>query len=547
MPPTAHRDRFVIEHLPPPEQWPEFRFDRPELQFPPRLNATHELLDRAITEGHGARPAVVGSASRWTYADLGAQVDRIAWVLVRDMGLLPGNRVLLRGANSPMLAACWLAVLKAGGVAVPTMPLLRARELGDVLRIAQVSHALCEHTLAGELAEAQTRAPTLSHIMHFGAGGNLAMAAAAHHGPFHAVDTAADDPALIAFTSGTTGVPKGTVHFHRDIMAMCEVFPRHCLQPQASDVFIGTPPLAFTFGLGGLLCFPLWARASTVLLEKLNPERLLEAIAHYHATICFTSPTAYRQMADIASQHDLGSLAKCVSAGEALPADTRVRWQAATGIQIHDGIGGTEMIHIYLASGPDDYRPGALGRMMPGYVGMIVDDDMKPLPPGKVGRLAVKGPTGCRYLSDPRQTHYVREGWNLPGDAFHMDADGYFYYHARVDDMIVSSGYNIGAPEVEWALLAHPAVAECGVAGVPDEARGQIVTALVVLKQGYPASDEMVAELQDFVKQTVAPYKYPRRICFADALPRTETGKLQRFRLKSLILQTSTIDPTQPL
>jgi len=531
---SAQVDGFVRDHLPQADQWPEFIFERPELQFPERMNAVVELLDKALDEGHGDRPAVIGADTHWNYRELQRQVNRIARVLVEDLNLLPGNRVLLRGANNPMLAASWLAVLKAGGIAVGTMPLLRAKELGDVIRIAQVSHALCDHSLAAELELAAADNPVLTHIMYYGAGGELETRLEGKPDTFVAVDTASEDPALIAFTSGTTGVPKGTVHFHRDVMAMCEVFPRHSLKPVAEDVFIGTPPLAFTFGLGGLLCFPLWARASTVLLEKLNPQRLAQAIAQYRATICFTSPTAYRHMAELVSSLDIGSLKKCVSAGEALPTDTREKWRAATGIQIHDGIGGTEMIHIYLASGPDDYRPDALGKILPGYRGMIVDDDMNPLPPGEVGKLAIKGPTGCRYLSDERQKNYVREGWNLPGDAFHMDADGYYYYHARIDDMIVSSGYNIGAPEVEWALLAHPAVAECGVTGVPDETRGQIVKAFVVLKPDYKPGEDMAAALQDFVKRTVAPYKYPRQIRFIEALPRTETGKLQRFRLKGM-------------
>jgi 2-aminobenzoate-CoA ligase len=325
------------------------------------------------------------------------------------------------------------------------------------------------------------------------------------------------------------------VHFHRDVLAMCEVFPRHCLKPSRDDVFIGTPPLAFTFGLGGLLFFPLRARATTVLIEKLTPDLLLTAIQLYHATICFTSPTAYRQMTPLAATSDLHSLRKCVSAGEALPRATRDQWREATGLQIYDGIGGTEMIHIYIASGPEDYRPDALGKLLPGYVGMIVDDGMRPLPPGEVGRLAIRGPTGCRYLADPRQRDYVRNGWNLPGDAFHMDADGYFYYHSRVDDMIVTSGYNVAAPEVEWALLGHPAVTECGVVGSPDADRGQVVTAFVVLKPGFTGDDEMAKALQDFVKRTIAPYKYPRIVRFLPALPRTETGKLQRYKLKALV------------
>ncbi|HRP94746.1 MAG TPA: AMP-binding protein [Rhodocyclaceae bacterium] len=531
---SAHVDPFVRDHLPPPEQWPEFIFERPELQFPERLNAAVMLLDQAVEQGHGERPAILGDNVRWTYRELQQQVDRIARVLVEDTGLQPGNRVLLRGANSPMLAACWLAVLKAGAIAVGTMPLLRAKELGDVIRIAQVSHALCDGKLAAELEQARAGHPQLAHVLLYAEGGELEARAARKPDGFAAVDTAAEDPALVAFTSGTTGVPKGTVHFHRDVMAMCEVFPRHCLKPAADDVFIGSPPLAFTFGLGGLLCFPLWARAATVLLEKLTPEPLLQAIQDYRATICFTSPTAYRQMAAMVSHYDISSLQKCVSAGEALPTDTRDKWREATGIEIHDGIGGTEVMHIYMASGPEDYRPGAVGRMLPGYRGMIVDDDMNPLPPGEIGKLAIKGPTGCRYLADERQKNYVRNGWNLPGDAFHMDEDGYFYYHARTDDMIVSSGYNIGAPEVEWALLAHPAVAECGVTGVPDPERGQIVKAFVVLKPEFSPSERLAAELQEFVKRTVAPYKYPRAVRFVESLPRTETGKLQRFRLRAL-------------
>lgn len=529
---TAHLDRFVIDRLPPPEDWPELIFQRPELQFPQHLNACVELLDKAVAEGHADRLAIIGKDIRWTYRDLQETVDRLANLLVGEMGLVPGNRVLLRGANTPWLAACWLAVWKAGGVAVGTMPLLRAKELREVVRLARVSHALCDAALADELVAAQADTEELREIVLFGEGSALEARLEAQPAYFAAVDTAATDPALIGFTSGTTGIPKGTVHFHRDVMAMCEVFPRHCLKPAAHDIFIGTPPLAFTFGLGGLLCFPLWARAATVLLEKLNPEALMRAIEENRATICFTSPTAYRQMAGLIDKYDITSLDKCVSAGEALPTDTRDKWREASGIQIHDGIGGTEMIHIYIASGPDDYRPGALGRLLPGYRGMIVDDDMNPLPPGEVGKLAVKGPTGCRYLGDERQKNYVRNGWNLPGDAFHMDADGYFHYHARIDDIIVTSGYNVSSPEVEWALLAHPAVAECGVIGVPDPERGQIIKAFVVLKPGFTAGAEMTRTLQDFVKQTVAPYKYPRAIEYRDALPRTDTGKLQRFRLK---------------
>lgn len=531
---TAHIDTFVIDNLPPPEEWPELLFETPELQFPDQLNAATELLDKAVAEGHGEHPAMMGAGVHWTYRQLQQQVNRLARVLVEDMGLVPGNRVLLRGGNTPMLGACWLAVFKAGGVAVGTMPLLRAKELKEIIRQAKVTHVLCDRALAAELEQACAEQPGVQHVLYYGDGGTLEPLAAAKPDTFDAVPTAATDPALIGFTSGTTGTPKGTIHFHRDVMAMCEVFPRHCLKPEPSDVFIGTPPLAFTFGLGGLLCFPLWARASTVLLERLSPELLLRSIQQYQATICFTSPTGYRQMAAQIAEHPVPSLKKAVSAGEPLPEDTRRRWREATGIEIHDGIGGTEMIHIYIASGPEDYRPGAIGRALPGYKAMIVDKNMNPLPPGEIGLLAVKGPTGCRYLADPRQRNYVRQGWNLPGDACRMDEDGYVYYVARVDDMILTSGYNVSAPEVEWALLAHPAVSECGVVGVPDEERGQIIRAYVVLKPGYEGSDTLVAELQNFVKQQIAPYKYPRSIVFVDTLPRTESGKLQRHRLREM-------------
>ncbi|SCK28822.1 AMP-binding protein [Vogesella sp. LIG4] len=530
---SAHVDRFVIDNLPPPELWPELCFTRPELQFPPRLNAAVRLLDDAVAEGHGERTAIIGKDGSWTYAQLQAQVNRLARLLCEDMGLQPGNRVLLRGANSPMFAALWLAVWKAGGVAVGTMPLLRAKELKQILQLAQISHALCDAQLAEELLLAQQDCPALQQVQLYGSAG-FERLLAAKPDDFTAVDTAASDPALIAFTSGTTGVPKGCIHFHRDVMVMCELVPRHFLQPQAGDVFIGTPPLAFTFGLGALLCFPLYSRASTVLLERLPAEELAQAIARHRATICATSPTAYRQMTPLAARYDLSSLQKCLSAGEALATATREHWHAATGIQIHDGIGGTEMIHIYIASRPEQYRPGAIGKPLPGFEAMLVDDDMRPVPVGSEGKLAIKGPTGCRYLADERQQKYVRQGWNITGDTFHQDADGYFYYHARVDDIIVTSGYNVAGPEVESVLLEHPAVAECAVIGIPDADRGQILKAFVVLATGHAASDGLVKELQDFVKQQAAPYKYPRAVSFVAALPRTETGKLQRFKLQQL-------------
>ncbi len=528
---TAHVDRFVRDNLPPRSTWPELIFETPELRFPERLNATVALLDAALAEGHGDRVAIRGRDVRWTFADLANRVDRLARHLTETLGLVPGNRVLLRGGNTPWFAVGWLAVWKAGGVAVGTMPLLRAKELREIGRIARVRFAFCDRALADELEAIRPDCPDLAAIEYYGDADFEARLAAVPEG-FDAVDTAADDPALVAFTSGTTGIPKGCIHFHRDVMAMCEVFPRHCLKPDADDVFIGTPPLAFTVGLGGLLCFPLHARAATVLLEKLSPDALLGAIEAHRATIVFTSPTAYRQMTGGLAGRDLSSLKKCVSAGEALPPATRNAWQAASGLGIHDGIGGTEIIHIYIASDPETHRPGSIGRVLPGYRAMLVDDEMRPVPPGVEGKLALKGPTGCRYLADDRQTKYVRDGWNITGDTFHMDEDGWFYYHARVDDIIVTSGYNVSSPEVEGVLLEHPAVAECGVVGVPDPDRGQILKAFVVLQPGWTGDDGLAQTLQSFVKSSAAPYKYPRAIEFTDRLPRTETGKLQRFRLK---------------
>lgn len=531
---TAHVDRFVLEHLPPREQWPELRYDLPELQFPATLNCAHVLLDAWIERGQGQRPCLLGEGVRWTYAELAHEVDRIAQVLVDDMGLVPGNRVLLRGANSPMLAACWFAVVKAGGVAVGSMPLLRERELTTIVHKAQISHALCDARLADELTKARAHCPTLAHVLHFHtqAPDGLEARAAAKQGAFAGVASAADDPCLIAFTSGTTGQPKGTVHTHRDVMAACACWPAHVLRAVPDDVFIGSPPLAFTFGLGGLLLFPMAIGAASVLLEKASPEALLAGIAAYRASVCFTAPTSYRAMAAQAAQHDLSSLRKCVSAGEALPAATRALWKQASGIEIIDGIGATEMLHIFISHDEAHARPGATGTPVPGYSACVVDDELRALPRGQVGRLAVKGPTGCRYLDDARQRQYVQGGWNLTGDAYLVDDAGYFVYQARTDDMIISGGYNIAGPEVEAALLLHTKVAECGVIGVADEARGQIVKAFVVLRPGHEASEALARELQDFVKQTIAPYKYPRAIEFRRELPRTETGKLQRFRLR---------------
>ena len=541
MHPSAHVDTFARDHLPPRAQWPDLLLDRPELRHPARLNAAVELLDATIDAGHGERVALRTDAAACTYRQLRAQVDRICRVLVEDLALVPGNRVLLRGPNSPMMAACWLAVVKCGLVAVATMPLLRARELVPVIEKARVGAALCDARLKDELLAAQAQCPVLERVLWFDDGdgtvggwraGSVEARAATKPADFVGCDTAQDDVALIAFTSGTTGQPKGTMHFHRDVIAMCDLFPRSVLRPGPDDVFCGTPPLAFTFGLGGMLCFPMRVGASTLLLEKATPESLLAAIERHRATIVFTAPTFYRQMATRAGDFDLSSLGKSVSAGEALPDATRQLWKQATGLEMIDGIGSTELIHIFISAAPSDVRRGAIGRVVPGYEARIVDEDMNTLPPGTVGRLAVRGPTGCRYLADPRQANYVRDGWNLTGDTFSMDEDGYFVYRARSDDMIVSAGYNIAGPEVEAALLTHDAVAEAGVVGVPDAERGAIVKAFVVLEAGHAGDAAMVRALQEHVKSTIAPYKYPRAIEFRDALPRTETGKLQRFRLR---------------
>lgn len=545
MEPSAHVDTFARDHLPPQDQWPVLLLDQPDVSYPKRFNCATELLDATIAAGHGDRVAIwseVNDTPRGTtYNELRAMVDRWAHVLVADMGLVPGNRVLLRGPNTLQMAVAFLASLKAGLVVVPTMPLLRAKELKQIIDKAQIRAALCDARLIEELDRCDDENDefyctdlTDVRVFHSDAPRSMESLAAGKPAQFTACDTAADDVCLIAFTSGTTGAPKGCVHFHRDVLAMCDLFPRHILKPTADDVFCGTPPLAFTFGLGGLLCFPMRVGASTVLIEKLTPETLLRTTQRFHATTMFTAPTFYRQMAALVPRFDISSLKKTVSAGEALPDSTRELWRKATGIEMIDGIGGTEMIHIFISSAGDEVRPHAIGKAVPGYVIEVVDDDMHPVPVGTIGKLAVRGPTGCRYLADERQKKFVRDGWNLPGDAVYVDADGYVFYQARADDMIVSAGYNISGPEVESVLMLHEAVAECGVIGAPDEERGQVVKAFVVVKPGYAADDALVTELQAFVKRTVAPYKYPRVIRFIDALPRTETGKLKRFALRSM-------------
>ncbi len=536
---TAHLDTFARDNLPPRSLWPELSLDLPELQYPSRLNCAAELLDKPVTRGHGHRVALRSADGECTYTQLFTQANRLANVLVREMGLKPGNRVLLRGPNNPMMAACWFAVMKAGGVCVATMPLLRAKELTDIIEKAEVTHALCDRRLDEELKKVSSN--HLKQIKYWYDDGTDSLDQLSLKQPlwFTNVATAADDVALIAFTSGTTGKPKGTMHFHRDVIAMCDLFPRSCLATHKDDVFCGTPPLAFTFGLGGMLCFPLRYGASTVLVEKLNPESLLSTIERYGATVCFTAPTMYRGMAAIAKDFNLKSLRACVSAGEALPDATRRAFRDATGIEIIDGIGSTEMIHIFISHTPERVRRGATGYAIPGYQATVLNESLEICKPGEVGRLAVKGATGCRYLADDRQKQYViaegkMRGWNLTGDAYSMDADGYFFFQARNDDMIISAGYNIAGPEVEDALLTHPAVAECGVIGQPDAERGMIVKAFVVLKKEFPRDDSMVKALQEHVKNAIAPYKYPRAVEFLDALPRTETGKVQRFKLRQI-------------
>ena len=531
---TAHVDTFVRDHLPAPEEQPEFRFLLPELQYPDRINVATHFVDRWIAAGHGDRPCLISRSEEWSYRELGSRVDRIARVLVERLGLVPGGRVLLRAPNMPMLAAVHLAVWKAGGVVVATMPLLRAKELSLLIGQARIGLALCDDRLLAELEQARAIAPQLQRIVAFGELENLM--AEVSDAPFPACDTAALDPCIIGFTSGTTGKPKGTIHTHRDLLATCDTYGRHVLRATPDDRFIGSPPLAFTFGLGGLLLFPLHAGAATVLLEKAPPDELLPAIARYRATICFTAPTAYRAMLAKmkAGDHDISSLRKGISAGETLPKAIWDAWHAATGIELMDGIGSTEMLHIFVGSPQGEIRPGSTGRPVPGYEARVVDDQGREVPPGTIGRLSMRGPTGCRYLDDERQKTYVRGGWNYSGDTYVMDEDGYFWYQARSDDMIVSSGYNIAGPEVEEALLTHPSVAECGVVGAPDPERGQIVKAYVVLRPGHVGDHDMARSLQSFVKAEIAPYKYPRSVVFVDALPRTQTGKLQRFRLREM-------------
>lgn len=526
---TAHTDTFVRDNLPEKEHWPDFaNLDR--FSYPESLNCAKPLLDDAVEEGHGKRTAVIMPGSQWTYSELQADANRMARVLVENLGVIPGNRVLLRGPNSYGMLAAWFAVMKAGAIAVSTMPLLRAKELRTIVNKAQVRLALCDSRLQEEMEFARDGS-SLERIVSFHHG-ELEKLQESKQDSLDNVETLQDDPCLIAFTSGTTGQPKAAVHFHRDMLSMCRAYSENYLVPVPEDRFIGSPPLAFTFGLGGIGLFPLHARACAVLLEQATPDKLLPAIIEHQATVLFTSPTAYRFMLGHLQEDTLSSLRMCVSAGETLPKPTFDDWKEKTGLEILDGIGSTELLHIFISSKKENLRPGSTGKPVPGYEAKVVDNDMNTVPPGTAGHLAVRGPTGCTYLADERQREYVRNGWNMTGDTYLMDDDGFFWFQARTDDMIISGGYNISGPEVEAALLAHPAVAECAVIGVPDERRGRLVKAFVVLKADHKTQENLAAELQDFVKNTIAPYKYPRAIEFVEGLPKTETGKIQRFRLR---------------
>jgi 2-aminobenzoate-CoA ligase len=532
---SGHIDTFAKRHLPPQELWPVIKTSGiKDLEYPAQLNAAVELLDRNVEAGSGSRPCLHTDNGIWSYGKLLGYSNRLANLLV-SRGLVPGERVLLRGANSPMLAACWFAVLKAGGIAVATMPQLRAQEIALMLAKANVKYALCAREYATELEKAQQSTPELEQVILYdeSAGPDLSPLLAEFPSGFDNIATSQDDVALIAFSSGTTGEPKATVHFHRDLLAVCDTFSKHVLIPEAEDIFCGSPPLAFTFGLGGLLLFPMRVGASTLLLPKISAEGLLGSIERHRCTICFTAPTLYRSMLELVPRFDLASLKKCVSAGEHLSLSVFEAWRHATGLSIINGIGATEMLHIFISSAGNEIRPGATGKLVPGYEAMVVDETGKPLAANTVGRLAVRGPTGCRYLNSLElQPKYVQDGWNITGDSYRIDDDGYFWYEGRTDDLIVSSGYKISAVEIEAALIMHPAVGECAVIGVPSEERGEIVKAFVMLTGEATASDQLRRELQDYVKSQIAPYKYPRAIEFVTEFPRTSTGKLQRSRLR---------------
>ncbi|CCH31345.1 AMP-binding protein [Actinosynnema sp. NPDC047251] len=531
---SAHVDTFCRDHLPPPAQQPDFVFDLPELHYPDRLNCAVALLDGAIARFGADRPCLRTTDETWTYGELDARSSRIAHVLVDEFGLRPGNRVMLRGPNNPWTVAAWLAVVKAGGVAVTVMPLLRAKEIAELVALTATGLVLSDHRFATDLPDG------VPSLLYGGDGpDDLVARCTAKPDSFASVDTAADDVALLAPTSGTTGRPKATMHYHRDVLACADTFARHVLKPEPDDVFTGTPPIGFTFGLGGLVVFPMRFGASTFLVERATPEELADTVAAHGVTVLFTAPTAYKAMLAAGKARELAGLRRCVSAGEHLPPSTWEHFRRETGLRIINGIGGTELLHIFISAADDDIRPGATGKAVPGFRAAVLDEDGNPAPDGVPGRLAVKGPTGCRYLADPRQLDYVRDGWNLTGDTYVRDADGYFWFQARNDDMIISSGYNIAGPEVEAALLDHPDVAETAVVGAPDPDRGAIAHAFVVLRAGAPADPAKAAELQAFVKSVIAPYKYPRRVEFVAELPKTPSGKVQRFKLRAQVRERS--------
>ncbi len=533
--PTGHVDTFTRDRLPASDHWPEIT---PVFHYPDHLNAGVELCDRMVERGFGDHVALIGNGRQRTYKELADWSNRIAHALVEVYGVKPGNRVLIRSANNPAMVAAWLAATKAGAVVVNTMPMLRAGELTAIVDKAEITHALCDTRLMEELVTCAKGSAYLRTVVGFDGTANhdaeLDRVALSKPVRFAAVQTGRDDVALLGFTSGTTGEPKATMHFHRDLLIIADGYAKEVLKVTPEDIFVGSPPLAFTFGLGGLAIFPLRFGAAAALLEQASPANMISLIQEHKATVCLTAPTAYRAMLKaMEAGADLSSLRAAVSAGETLPAPVYQEWMERTGKPMLDGIGATEMLHIFITNRFEDHRPGCTGRPVGGYEAKIVNEDMVEVPRGEVGRLAVRGPTGCRYMADDRQQKYVKGGWNLTGDSFWQDEEGRFHFAARSDDMIISAGYNIAGPEVEAALLSHPAVLECAVVSAVDEERGHIVEAHVVLAAGHEPSDLLIRILQDHVKRVIAPYKYPRRVVFTDALPKTQTGKIQRFRLKT--------------
>ena len=533
--PSAHIDTFARDNLPPVDQWPEFNLDF--FDYPDHLNAAFELTDKMVSAGFGDNTALIGNGRRRTYKELTDWSNRLAHALVEDLGVKPGNRVLIRSANNPAMVACWLAATKVGAVVINTMPLLRAAELRKYIEMAKIDFALCDSRLSEEMRACEEDFPKLM-VKEFDGTSNhdaeLDQLALEKPVQFHSVKTGRDDVALLSFTSGSTGEPKATMHFHRDLMIVADGYAKEVLNVSETDVFVGSPPLAFTFGLGGLAIFPLRFGAAATLLEDASPPNLIEIIQKYKATVCFTAPTAYRVMLQAMDEGaNLSSLRAAVSAGETLPAPIYEDWKAKTGKPMLDGIGATELLHIFISNRFEDHKPACTGKPVTGYEAKVVNEQGQDVPEGEIGRLAVRGPTGCRYLNDNRQKLYVIDGWNITGDSFSRDSEGYFHFAARNDDMIISSGYNIAGPEVEAALLAHEVVSECAVIGIPDEERGEIVEAHIVLNGEKIGDQTLTKALQDHVKSIIAPYKYPRSIIYKKTLPKTQTGKIQRFRLKA--------------